>query len=222
VYGLKGRTQYLEKSNLKDYGFCLKNILSNLIINEGVSNMENEVVKSIINRRSTRKYKAEQISEEELQVLLECGIQAPSAVNAQPWHFTVVQNKEMINNMSNKAKEVMLQSDNDDVVKFGKSDVNIFYNAPTVIVVSGKKDVSSSLVDCSAAIQNMLIAAQSIGLGTVWVGLVRFFFTLNTDIQKLGLPDGYEPFYAVAVGYKENDSNLGPTKRDKDVVTYIK
>lgn len=108
------------------------------------------------------------------------------------------------------------------MVKFGKSDVNIFYNAPTVIIVSGKKDVSSSLVDCSAAIQNMLIAAQSLGLGTVWVGFVRFFFALGAEVEKLELPDGYEPFYAVAVGYKENDSDLGPTKRNKEVVTYIR
>lgn len=74
--------------------------------------MENEIIKSIMNRRSTRKYKSEQITEDKLQVLLDCGIQAPSAVNAQPWHFTVVQSKDLIDHMSNKAKEAMLQSDN--------------------------------------------------------------------------------------------------------------
>lgn len=184
--------------------------------------MENQVLKSIRNRRSTRKYKEQQISEEELQALLDAGIQAPSAVNAQPWHFTVVQNKEMINNMSDKAKEEMVQSDDERVVKFGESAVNIFYNAPTVIIVSGKKDVSSSLVDCSAAIENMLIAAEGIGLGTVWVGFVRFLFTLSVEVEKLKIPDGYEPFYAVAVGYKENDSILGPSKRNREVINYIR
>lgn len=92
--------------------------------------------------------------------------------------------------MSKKAKEVMLQSDNEGVVTFGKSDVNIFYHGPTVIIVSGKKEGSSSLVDCSAAIENMLIAAESIGLGTVWVGFVRFFFTLHDEIKKLKSPEG--------------------------------
>lgn len=184
--------------------------------------MENEVLRSIRNRRSTRKYKKEQISEEELQTLLDAGIQAPSAVNAQPWHFTVIQNKEMINHISDKAKEVMLQSDNESIVNIGKNAVNIFYNAPTLIIVSGKKEVSSSLVDCSASIENMLIAAESIGLGTVWVGLVRFFFTLSDEVKKIKLPDGYEPFYAVAVGYKENDSVLGPSKRDREVINYIR
>lgn len=184
--------------------------------------MENEVLKSIKNRRSTRKYKEEQISEEELQALLDAGIQAPSAVNAQPWYFTVVQNKEMINHMSDKSKEVMLKSDNENIVNIGKNVVNIFYNAPTLIIVSGKKEVSSYSVDCSAAIENMLIAAESIGLGTAWVGLSRFFFTLSDEIKKLKLPDGYEPFYTVAVGYKENDSVLGPSKRNREVINYIR
>lgn len=193
-----------------------------MISNEGVVEMENDVLKVIRNRRSTRKYKEEQITEEELQVLLDAGIQAPSAVNAQPWYFTVVQNKEMINYISYKAKEVMRESDNDYVVKFGKNDVNIFYNAPTIIIVSGKKDVDLSLVDCSAAIENMLIAGESIGLGSVWVGFSRFFFTLDDEVKKLEIPQGYEPFYTVAVGYKENDNILGPSKRNRDVINYIR
>jgi len=184
--------------------------------------MENEVLKSIKNRRSTRKYKEEQISEEELQTLLDAGIQAPSANNSQSWHFTVIQDRDMISSISDKSKEVMLQSDNETILNIGKRSVNIFYNAPTVIILSGKTDVGSSLVDCSAAIENMLIAAESIGLGTVWVGLVRFFFTLNDDVKKLKLPDGYEPFYAVAVGYKENDGVLGSSKRNREVINYIR
>jgi len=184
--------------------------------------MENEVLKAIRNRKSTRKYKEEQIKTEELQAILEAGIQAPSAINSQPWHFTVIQNKEFINHISSKAKEKMLESDDLAIRNIAKSNMNILYNGPTVIIVSGKKDVSSSLVDCSAAIQNMLIAAESIGLGTVWVGLSRYFFMLNEEVKKLSLPAGYEPFYAVVLGYKEDDKALTPSKRNKDVVNYIR
>jgi nitroreductase len=184
--------------------------------------MENEVLNSIKNRRSTRKYKEEQISEEELQTLLDAGIQAPSANNSQSWHFTVIQDRDMISFISDKSKEVMLQSDNDNIVNIGKKSINLLYNAPTVIIVSGKTEVGSSLVDCSAAIENMLIAAESIGLGTVWVGLVRFFFTLKDEVKKLKLPNGYEPFYAVSIGYKENDSDLVPSKRNREVINYIR
>lgn len=184
--------------------------------------MENEVLKAIRNRRSTRKYKDQQLSEEELQTILEAGIQAPSANNSQSWHFTVIQDREMISSISDKSKEVMLQSENEAIVNIGKNPGNIFYNAPTVIIVSGKEEVSSSLVDCSAAIENMLLAAESLGLGTVWVGLVRFFFTLSDEVKKLNLPNGYKPFYAVAIGNKYNDTVQGPSKRNKDVVNYIR
>ena len=183
--------------------------------------MENEVLKAIQNRRSTRKYKEEQITEEELQAILEAGIQAPTAINAQPWHFTVIQNKEMINYISDKSKEVMLASGNERLVNIGKSSTNIFYNPPTVIIVSTKEDVASGPVDCSAAIENMLIAAESMGLGSVWIGLAGFFFSLEEEVKKLNLPDGSKPFYAVSFGYKETNT-VGPSKRNKDVVNYIR
>ena len=184
--------------------------------------MKNEVLKAIKNRKSTRKYKEEQIKEEELKAILEAGIQAPSAINSQPWHFTVIQNKEFIDHINDKAKEKMIESDDISIRNFAKSSTSIFYNGPTVIIVSGKKNVSSSLVGCSAAIENMLIAAESIGLGTVWVGLFRYFFTFNEEVKKLKLPNGYEPFYAVVVGYKEDDKALAPSKRNMEVVNYIR
>ncbi|WP_425446516.1 nitroreductase family protein [Dethiothermospora halolimnae] len=184
--------------------------------------MENQVLKAIKNRRSTRKYKEDQITEEELQTILEAGIQAPTANNLQPWHFTVIQDKDMINHISDKSKEIMVKSDNEKISNMGKSPVNIFYDAPTIIIVSGKEDVSSSLVDCSAAIENMLIASESMGLGTVWIGLIRFFFTLTDEVEKLNLPEGYKPFYAVSIGYKSNENTQGPSKRNMDVINYIR
>lgn len=184
--------------------------------------MKNETLKSIMNRRSTRKYKQEQISDEELQILLDSAIQAPSAMNSQPWHFTVVQNKEMIDHMNDKSKESMAKDENPYVSKVGQGNGHIFYQAPTVIVVSGKSEVSSSLVDCSAAIENMLLAGESLGLGSVWVGFSRWFFDLEDEVKKLEIPEGYQPFYTVALGYKEDDKVVGPGIRNKDVVNYIK
>jgi len=129
---------------------------------------------------------------------------------------------DMINFMSEKSKEVMLQSDNESIVNIGKKDGNILYNAPTVIVVSGKENISSSLVDCSAAIENMLIACESINLGAVWIGLIRFFFTLDDNVKKLKLPNGYKPFYAVSIGYKNNTNVPGPSIRNVNIINYIR
>ncbi len=184
--------------------------------------LNNQTLESIQNRRSTRQYQDKQISDEELQILLDAGIQAPSAMNLQSWHFTVVQNQELINYISDQSKKGMSQSSNQKIASMGNSDMHIFYKAPTVIIVSGKKEVGSALVDCSAAIQNMLIAGESIGLGTVWVGFSRFFFQLGEGVEKLNIPDGYEPFYAIAVGYKQDKSAQGPSPRKGEVINYVK
>lgn len=183
--------------------------------------MKNEVLEAIGNRRSTRHFKTEQISEEELQALLDAAVEAPSANNSQSWHFTVIQDKNLIDFISEQAKSEMLRSNDEYVKRVGASSTSILYNAPTVIVVSGKREVASSLVDCSAAIENMLIAAESIGLGAVWIGMVRFFFTLEDNTKKLNLPEGYVPYYAIAIGYKEN-SGVRPVSRNRDVVNYIR
>jgi len=184
--------------------------------------MTNLVLQTIQNRRSIRKFKTEQISEQELQTILDAGIQAPSANNSQSWHFTVVQNQEMIKYMSNTAKAAMVATGEDKLVSLGQTAFNIFYNAPTVIIVSGSQKDGSALVNCGAAIENMLLAAESINLGACWIGFVKFFFANQEGVKKLQLPENYQPFYAVAIGYKAEGNASGPGLRNKDVVNYIK
>lgn len=184
--------------------------------------IDNEVLKVIRNRKSTRTYKSEQIKEAELEAILGAGIQAPSANNEQPWHFTTIQDKELINHISAKSKELMIDSGIEPLIKIAKSPMHIFYDAPTIIVVSGKEDVRSSLVDCSAAIENMLIAAESLNMGAVWVGLAKFFFTDEEEAAKIDKPTGYQPLFAIAVGYKKKQSTSGPAKRNQEVKTYMR
>lgn len=183
----------------------------------------NEVLKTLKGRRSIRAYLPDQIPNEDLQAILEAGIYAPTAHNDQPWHFTVIQNKEKLQYISDKSKELMAESEIEWIKNMGLNDkVNILYNAPTLIIVSGKKDAVAPKVDCSAAIENMLIAAESLNIGSVWLGLVTFFFQLEDEVKKLGIPEGYEPYYGVALGYKANEKNPTAPKRNLDVINYIK
>lgn len=182
----------------------------------------NQVLDTIKKRRSVRKYQSKQVKDEELETIIEAGIYAPTAHNDQPWHFTVIQNQELIESMNHESKELMKISDVDWMANMGKNDkLNIFYHSPTVVVVSGKKDAVSPLVDCCAAIENMLLAAESMDIGTCWIGLARFFFETPENVEKLNIPEGYEPYYAVSIGYKEFSDVKGP-ERNKDVVNYIK
>jgi len=183
----------------------------------------NEVLNAIKSRRSVRKYKEEQISQADLDSILEAGIYAPTAHNEQPWHFTVIQNKEVLDSINQTVKEEMMGSDNEWVRKMSSVDgFKVTYNAPTLIIVSGRKDAMAWNADCAAAIQNMLIAAESLKIGSVWLGLLRFLFQKEDEVSKLGIPEGYQPYYAVALGFSANEKALPAPKRNVEVVNYIK
>jgi nitroreductase len=184
----------------------------------------NDVIKVIKNRRSVRLYRDEQIKEEELQIIVESGLWAPSGHNAQPWHITVVQDRDLISHMSDIATQDMSQSPLEWVARMGRSGRNLFYNAPTVLIVSGRKEdevMMNSVVDCSAAIQNIILAAESLDIGSCWIGLIRFFFAHEEEVKKLDLPEGYKPLYAVCLGYKVRLNGRGP-ERKSGTVSYIR
>lgn len=90
-----------------------------------------------------------------------------------------------------------------------------------LIIVSGNKNALSPKVDYSAAIQNMLLAAESLNIGSVWIGLITFFLKLEDEVRKLGVPEGYEPYYGVALGYKSLNKEIIAPKRNLNVVNYI-
>ncbi len=183
----------------------------------------NSTIQTIKNRRSVRKYLPTQIKEEELKEILSCAVHAPTGHNDQPWHFTVVQDKELIGYMGAKTKEMMSKSNVAWIAERGKSQTfNVFHDAPTVIVVSGNTKAYSPLTDYSAAIQNMLLAAESLDLGSCWVGLASHFFSEEEEVKKLNLPAGYKPYYAVCLGYKDSSAKIVIKERKMDVVNYIK
>lgn len=182
----------------------------------------NEVLTVIRRRRSVRIYKEEQLQEHELQTILEAGLWAPSGHNSQPWHLTVIQETDLIRHMSEISTKEMAKSPIEWVAHMGRNGRSIFYNAPTVIIVSGKQEeFLDPLVDCSAAVQNLLLAAESLDIGSCWIGLVRFFFSKEEELGKLQLPVGYKPFYAVCLGYKVRANGQGPV-RASGTVSYIR
>lgn len=183
----------------------------------------NEVLNVIKSRRSVRKYCHEQISEESLNLIIEAGVYAPTAHNEQPWHFTVIQNQEMLQHINKKVRELMAKSDVEWIQRIGSNPkFQVTYNAPTLIIVSGRKDAMAWRADCAAAIQNMLIAAESMNIGSVWLGLMRFLFQEEREFSKLGIPEGYQPYYGVALGFKANEKEQAVPERNLDVVNYIR
>jgi len=128
----------------------------------------NETIEVIKRRRSIRKFKPKQIPDEYLQEILECAILAPNARNQQKWYFTVIQNKETLDKMANIMEEGMLKSGIDFLAQRAKDpNFNPFWNAPTVILITADKTARFAEIDCALAAENILIAAESLGLGSI-------------------------------------------------------
>lgn len=184
----------------------------------------NETIKTILSRRSVRNYSGEQIKKEELDLIVNAGLNAPSACNQQSWHFTVIQDKKTINDLNKASKEALAKSE-DDYLKSVAADesYNLFYNAPTVIVVSGERSALAPRVDCAAATQNMLLAAESLNIGTCWIGLVYPLFVSENAKEwqnRFGIPESHELYHAVIMGYKAEE-NLQAAPRRENTVNYI-
>lgn len=183
----------------------------------------NSVIENIKTRRSVRRYLNDQIKDEELEAILEAGSYAPSGHNEQSWYFTVIQNKEIIDYISSESKNVMASSEIDWIAKMGNNEkYHVLHNAPTVVIVSGRDSSYSPEIDCSAAAQNILLAAASLNIGSCWVGLVDFFFKQEEKVKKLNIPEGYTPLFAITLGYRQSDKIPKALERKKDLITYIK
>jgi nitroreductase len=157
-----------------------------------------DVLEAILTRRSIRKFTGQQVLGQDIETLLKAGSQAPSAHNRQPWHFVVIRNKETLEKIA-------------AFHPYGK----MLPRAGCGITVCGDSKVQAEtgflVADCSAAIQNILLAAHGIGLGAVWCGLYPMEELTKPISQLLSLPGGIIPVGIVAVGNK--DEQKEPTDR---------
>lgn len=185
----------------------------------------NETLKIIKQRRSNRSYKNEQIKNEELQAVLEAGLYAPNAGD-QAWHFTVIQNKEMLDRLKRAAKETAKLMENEHLKSLGNDEsFDCLYGAPTLIIISGDENAYVPLeADCAAATENILLAAESLGLGSCWIFFVLMAFqsAQSTELRRaLKIPEGYKPYYSAILGYKEAEIIHVPDRKTNRI-TYIR
>lgn len=185
----------------------------------------NEVLKAIRNRRSTRLFTDDQVKREDIEKILDAAIYSPSAHNDQPWRFTVIQNKELLQEFNMDCKIGAKDIEDDLLRKMANNEkLNLFYNAPTVILVCGEEKAIMPQVDCAAATENMLIAAESLGLGSCWIGFAAFAFIGEKDEyyrKKFEIPEGYKPYYAVSLGHKRRSQQQKAPKRRENTINYI-
>lgn len=185
----------------------------------------NQTLEIIKERRSVRNYAKEQISEEELQAIVEAGLYAPSGNNRQSWHFTVVQDRKFLKELNYETKQVLAESDNPFLQRVGQNEeMDIFNGAPTVVIVSGSEADSNTPANCAMASENMLIAAQSLGVSSCYIISVSYLFEgeyAQYFAEKLGIPEGYKVQNAILLGYAAGD-DVQAAPRKEGCVNYIR
>ncbi|MDD5086761.1 MAG: nitroreductase family protein [Candidatus Nanoarchaeia archaeon] len=154
----------------------------------------NEFLDFINTRRSIRKYKQGEISEEQIKQILEAGMQAPSARNQQPWHFIVVKDKEII-------EKIIEAHPNASMAK----------QASFGILVCGDLNLETAegmwIQDCSAATQNILLAVHALNLGAVWTGVYPREERMEGFKKLFDLSENIIPFSFIPIGYPDEKSS---------------
>ncbi|HEY8024924.1 MAG TPA: nitroreductase family protein [Burkholderiaceae bacterium] len=169
-----------------------------------------DLKQAILGRRAIREYANTEVDEATIQSLIEDAVHAPSAVNRQPWAFTVVRDKSVMSRLSDKAKAYMLAStapeshDEHFRVHLANPDFDIFYHAPVLVVISAARQDRWNAEDCALAAENLMLSAYAAGLGTCWIGLAQGFLNTPEGKAMLGIDEASVPVAPIIVGRPKN------------------
>ena len=178
---------------------------------------------SIITRRSTRKYLDKEVSQELLEKIIETGRYAPSGGNSQSNHFLVIQNKQIIDHLVKMVERAFSQMEiTENMYRSLQNSINLSkkggyvfcYNAPVLIIVANKKDYGNNQADCALALENMMLEANELDLGSCYINQLKW---INEDqkilsyLQSLGMNEDERVYGSLIVGYP--DTNDGKPLR---------
>lgn len=175
--------------------------------------MKNEVIEAMMTRRTIRKYKPETVEPKVLEKIIECGINAPSALNKQSWEIRVVNNLDLLEDIKDALVAANPDSDPSEVR-------DCFRQARTVLFIANDTTFSFSPIDCGIFVQNIMLSAYSLGVGSVCLGRpIPFLKNCPEVLSRLDFSEGYKPVICVGLGYP--DETPIPKPRDFSKVRYI-
>jgi nitroreductase len=166
-----------------------------------------DLIQALATRRSIRRYTAQDVDRAIIEKLITLATQAPSAMNAQPWAFAVLTDRQKLEEYSTRAKELLLATMDQHPLfqryraALSRKAFNIFYNAPALIVIYAKPEGPVPEADACLAAQNLMLAAHNEGLGTCWIGFSRDFLNTSELKAELGIPDEYIAAAPLVLGY---------------------
>lgn len=186
---------------------------------------------NIITRRSTKKYLDKEVSQELLEKIIETGRYAPSGGNSQSNHFLVIQNKQIIAHLVKMVEKAFSQMEiTENMYRSLQNSINLSkkggyvfcYNAPVLIIVANKKDYGNNQADCALALENMMLEANELDLGSCYINQLKW---INEDqkilsyLQSLGMNEDERVYGSLIVGYP--DTNDGKPLRKGNEVTWL-
>ena len=172
--------------------------------------MEKKFLEIIRTRRSYRSYQLEQITDEQLNAVLEAGTYAPTSRGLQSPFIVAIQNEELIARLAKMNAEIMGVT------------TNPYYDAPTYVLVFVPSDAPNGIQDASLVMENMMLAAHAQGLGSCWIHREREMFATEEGkelMQQWGLPEGLVGIAALALGYPNVEPS--PAKPRKEGYTRV-
>ena len=176
------------------------------------------LLQAIRGRRAVRDFAAQPVSQASLRQLVSAASWAPSAMNEQPWHFTVITDSAMLNEISEKAKARSL-ANMPEVLRpahfrelLSDPSFHLFHHAPAAVIISVAADLEWAREDCAAAAQNLMLAAVEMGLGTCWIGFAQDWLASAEGRKLLNLAPEKVVAAAIAVGHPKAVPPVVPRK----------
>jgi len=166
----------------------------------------NEILENIKNRRSVRRYKSDMVPQDVINKIVEAGTYAPTGMNRQTPIIIAVTNKEMRDKMSRLNAKVM-----------GREDSDPFYGAPVVLVVLASKEYPTYIYDGSLVMQNLMLAANSLGIGSCWIHRAKEVFDSEDGkeiLKELGIQGEYEGIGNCILGYADGEIREAAPRKD--------
>ena len=193
-----------------------------------------DTLDAIITRRSTRSYKPDAVERDKLEKIIEAGRFAPSGGNNQTNHFIVVQDKAVLQKLATLAQDAFAKMEvtpetysslKTSIMLSKKGGYVFHYNAPVLIIVANQKNYGNNMADSAVAVENMMIAANELDLGSCWINQMHWLTEdekIFSCLRELGMKENERVFASMALGYaKDGLPNRKPLPRKGNLVTYI-
>lgn len=187
---------------------------------------------AIYQRRATRTFTQERVSEATVLELLRAAVHAPTAMHLEPWAFVIVQDRTLLTRISDRAKARAATSHGDEHRELARTNLNqlpaifadpkfdIFYGASTLVVICAKPAGAFATADCWLAAENLMLAATALGLATCPIGFALLALSDRELKAELAIPDAVIPVAAIIVGVAASPPPP-PTRREPEILSWI-